>query len=125
MKTPTLETDRLILREIHPGDTDVIFNGWMDDENVSRYMWWNASNDINATKEFWGNEYATEAMRTVIKYAVEEMNITEISTAYVVKNRVSGRVLQKLGFQFIGEVSYECNGGDIVTAGRYCSYKVG
>ena len=86
MKTPTLETDRLILREIHPGDTDVIFNGWMDDENVSRYMWWNASNDINATKEFWGNEYATEAMRTVIKYAVEEMNITEISTEKYLTN---------------------------------------
>ena len=126
MKTPTLETDRLILREIYPNDTQAIFNGWMNDENVSRYMWWNASNDINDAKEFvefelgnlengkwnrwiivlksipviigtcliffnedeghwdisynlgkkfWGNGYATEAMRTAMKYAVEEMNI--------------------------------------------------
>ena len=52
MKTPTLETDRLILREIYPNDTQAIFNGWMNDENVSRYMWWNASNDINDAKEF-------------------------------------------------------------------------
>ena len=176
MKTPTLETDRLILREIYPNDTQAIFNGWMNDENVSRYMWWNASNDINDAKEFvefelgnlengkwnrwiivlksipviigtcliffnedeghwdisynlgkkfWGNGYTTEAMRTAMKYAVEEMNITEISTAYAAENRASGRVLQKLGFQFIREVSYECNGGDIVTVGRYCSYKVG
>lgn len=52
MKTPTLETDRLILREIDPDDTQAIFNGWMNDENVSRYMWWKASNDINDAKEF-------------------------------------------------------------------------
>ena len=79
----------------------------------------------NLGKKFWGNGYATEAMRTAMKYAVEEMNITEISTAYAAENRASGRVLQKLGFQFIREVSYECNGGDIVTVGRDCSYKVG
>lgn len=52
MITPKLETDRLILREIHSDDTEAIFNCWMQDENVSRYMQWKASNDINAAKEF-------------------------------------------------------------------------
>lgn len=174
MTTPKLETDRLILREIHSDDAEAIFSCWMQDENVSRYMWWKASNDISEAKEFvefelenlnndkwdrwiiilkgineiigtcliffnndekhwdisynlgkkfWGNGYVTEAMSTVIKYAVEVKKINEISTSYAIENLASGRVLQKLGFQFVKEIPYECNGGDIVTMGRYCTYK--
>lgn len=52
MTTPTLETNRLILRKIHSDDVDEIFNCWMQDETVSRYMYWKAGNDINDTKEF-------------------------------------------------------------------------
>ena len=62
-------------------------------------------------------------MSTVIKYAVEVKKINEISTSYAIENLASGRVLQKLGFQFVKEIPYECNGGDIVTMGRYCTYK--
>ena len=51
MKTPTLETDRLILREIYPNDTQAIFNGWMNDENVSRYMWWKAKYSLQGTTQ--------------------------------------------------------------------------
>lgn len=173
MITPKLATDRLILRKIHPDDTEAIFNCWMQDENVSRYMWWKASDDVNEAKEFvefelenlendkwnrwiivvkntkdiigtcllffndnghwdisynlgkkfWGNGYATEAMNAVMKYAVEVMKIKEISTVYAIENQASGCVLQKLGFQFIKEVPYECNGGDTVTTGKYCRYE--
>ena len=52
MITPKLETDRLILREIHSDDTEAIFHCWMQDENVSRYMWWKAGDDINEVKDF-------------------------------------------------------------------------
>lgn len=174
MITPKLETNRLTLREIHSDDVEAIFNCWMQDENVSKYMWWKASDDINEAKEFvefelknlkndkwnrwiillkstneiigtcliffndgegywdisynlgrkfWGNGYVTEAMSTVIKYAVEVMKINEISTSYAIENLASGRVLQKLGFQFVKEIPYECSGGDIVTTGRYCRYQ--
>ncbi len=51
-ETPVLETDRLVLRKIQPEDTEAIFNCWMQDEEVSRYMWWKASDDINEAKEF-------------------------------------------------------------------------
>ncbi len=78
----------------------------------------------NLGKNFWGNGYVTEAMRAVIKYAAEVMKIKEISTAYAVENQASGRVLQKLGFRFVKEIPYECNGGDIITTGRYCRYKM-
>ncbi len=174
MMTPKLETDRLILREIRSEDTEIIFDCWMQDENVSKYMWWKASSDkkeaeefvkfelgnlendkwnrwmvilkstkeiigtcliyfneeenhwdisYNLGKKFWCNGYATEAMSTVMEYAVEEMKIKEICTAYAVENPASGRVLQKLGFQSVKEIPYECNGGDIVTTGLYCRYE--
>lgn len=174
MITPKLETDRLMLKEIHPEDTEAIFYCWMQDEDVSRYMWWKASDDMNEAKgfvkfeienlkndrwnrwiidlkstgeivgtcllflnddeehwdisynlgkKFWGKGYVTEAMNAVMKHAVEVMKIKEISTTYAIENPASGRVLQKLGFQFIKEVPYECNGGDTVTTGRFCRYE--
>lgn len=52
MLTPKLETERLVLREIHPEDADEIFSCWMQDESVSRYMWWQASTDFRETQKF-------------------------------------------------------------------------
>jgi ribosomal-protein-alanine N-acetyltransferase len=52
MVTPKLETDRLLLREIHADDVEAIFNCWMQDEDVSKYMYWKASDDINETMKF-------------------------------------------------------------------------
>lgn len=52
MITPEIETERLILREVHKEDVDDIFNCWMQDEEVSRYMWWKASDDIAEAKAF-------------------------------------------------------------------------
>lgn len=175
MITPRLETDRLLLREIHSYDTETIFKCWMQDEEVSRYMWWKASDDINEAKEFvkfelgnlendkwnrwiivlkdtkemigtclvffnedeghwdisynlgrnfWGNGYITEAMNAVMKYAIEEMKVRKFITVYAVNNSASGHVLQKLGFQFVKEVPYECNGGEILTTGKLCRYEV-
>lgn len=49
---PDLETKRLILRKIQIEDIASIFECWMQDEDVSRYMWWKASDDINKAKEF-------------------------------------------------------------------------
>lgn len=56
MKTPRIETDRLLLREIQETDTNDIFNCWMQDEEVSRYMCWKASSDIAEAKSFVGFE---------------------------------------------------------------------
>lgn len=47
-----LETKRLLLRKIQREDVVPIFECWMQDEAVSRYMWWKASHDISDTEEF-------------------------------------------------------------------------
>ena len=51
-KTPRIETERLLLREIQETDVNEIFDCWMQDEEVSRYMCWKACNDIAQTQNF-------------------------------------------------------------------------
>lgn len=52
MVTPELQTDRLLLRPIKIDDMEYIYDCWMQDEDVSRYMCWKASTDLNQTKKF-------------------------------------------------------------------------
>ena len=52
MEKIKLETERLLLREIQATDVYEIWNCWMRDEEVSRYMWWKASDDIADAEEF-------------------------------------------------------------------------
>ncbi|MBT9776375.1 GNAT family N-acetyltransferase [Clostridium sp. MCC353] len=175
MPTPELETERLILRNVHADDVDDIFNCWMQDEDVSRYMFWKASEDLedarefvdfelgnienskwyrwiillkntwevigtcliyfneeednwdisyNLGKKFWGRGYASEAMGRVMQYAREILNIRECIAVHAIENPASGNVIQKLGFSYEKDVPYECNGGEIVTTGRYYRFTV-
>ena len=174
MKTPRLETERLLLREVQENDVNSIFECWMQDEDVSRYMWWKASSEIeeakgfveyelgqidnklwkrwiivlkeskeiigtclvffddetnhwdisyNLGKKFWKKGYVTEAMKTAMDYAVNELGMEECITTYAKENPASGRVLAKLGFVNEKEVPYECNGGEIKTVGILCRFK--
>ena len=171
---PRLETDRLLLREIQPDDVDAIFNCWMRDDRVSRYVLWKASSDIheaedfvefelgnlendrwnrwmivlkstrkligtcllffndeedhwdisyNLGTQFWDKGYMTEAMGAVMKYAVEEMRIKEIWSSYAEENPASGRVFEKLGFQFVKGILLVCSGGERITKGILAHWK--
>lgn len=126
MKTPRLETDRLLLREVQENDVEDIFDCWMKDEEVSRYMCWKASDDIsyNLGKKFLGKGYVTEAMKMVMQFAQAELGMKECLTSYAKVNSGSANVLHKLGFVDEKEIPYECNGGDIITEGIMCRYIV-
>jgi len=50
--TPVIETERLNLRPIRESDAQAIFDCWMQDQDVSRYMCWKASDDIGDAKRF-------------------------------------------------------------------------
>ena len=142
MGTPRIETDRLLLREIQETDVNDIFDCWMQDEDVSRYMCWKASLigtclvfynedddnshwDIsyNLGKKYWGNGYATEAMKAVMHFAEEELVMEECVTSYAGVNTKSANVLHKLRFVDEAEIPYECNGGEMITVGILCRYK--
>ncbi len=174
MITPRLETERLILREIRANDVKDIYEGWMRDEDVSRYMGWKASDDINETqkfvdfelgnieknnwnrwiiqlkdtgdivgtcllyyendenawdisynlsKKYWGNGYMTEAMKSVMNYGANVLKISECVAMHAVENVASERVIKKLGFVYEKDMPFECNGGTIVTTGKFYRWK--
>ena len=52
--------------------------------------------------DFWGNGYATEAGKTLCRFAGESFGINRIFASHLEKNPASGRVLKKIGFEFIG-----------------------
>jgi len=52
MKTPTLETERLILRPFTYDDARDVFECWESDPDVAKYMFWSSHNDIEKTKEW-------------------------------------------------------------------------
>lgn len=58
MKTPIIETERLILRPLTVADAEVIFDGWARDKEVARFMRWNLHNNVEETKEWLVNEEA-------------------------------------------------------------------
>lgn len=175
MRTPRIETQRLILREIREQDMHEIFECWMKDEAVSRYMLWKARDNIGDCidfveyelgqiengkwfrwiivlkqtgevvgtcliflneddepshwdisyclgKRYWGMGYATEAMEEVLRFARKNLGMTECITTYAKANQGSANVLKKLGFKDEKEISYKCNGGEIVTEGMMCRY---
>lgn len=55
MKTPILETKRLILRPFCLEDSKEAFECWESDPDVAKYMFWTSHNDLNKTN-FWVKE---------------------------------------------------------------------
>lgn len=52
MKTPVLETERLILRPLSLADADVIFTNWTSDPEVAKYTIWNVHQSVEDTKNW-------------------------------------------------------------------------
>jgi [ribosomal protein S5]-alanine N-acetyltransferase len=48
---------------------------------------------------WWGNGYATEAAKSVIRYGFEELSLNRIYAHHMVRNPASGRVLEKVGMK--------------------------
>ncbi len=49
--------------------------------------------------EWWGQGYATEAARAVVRYGFEGLGLNRIHAHHMTKNPASGRVLEKAGLQ--------------------------
>lgn len=47
-----IATDRLVLRKPRPEDAPAIFEGWAQDEEVTRYLTWRPHERIEQTREF-------------------------------------------------------------------------
>ena len=74
----------------------------------------------NLGRKYWGKGYTTEAVRKLIEFAKEELGITEIVGRYAKENPKSGKVMEKVGFKYEKDISYECNDGTVIREGIQC-----
>ena len=51
---------------------------------------------------FWGQGYATEAAREMLRYGFEELGLHRIFASHFKHNPASGRILKKLGMRYEG-----------------------
>jgi ribosomal-protein-alanine N-acetyltransferase len=58
----------------------------------------------------WGQGYATEAARAVIKFAFADLNVNALFAGHNPQNTVSGKLLEKLGFHYTHDEFYEPTG---------------
>ena len=59
MNTPTLETERLILRKFTEGDIEALFL-ILKDEEVNKFLPWYPMKDLEETKKFYEERYAAK-----------------------------------------------------------------
>ena len=59
---------------------------------------------------FWGRGYATETAMAVIDYAFNRLNAKVLFAGHHPENAASAKVLQKLGFIYIGDEFYKPTG---------------
>lgn len=59
------------------------------------------------SKSYWGMGIIPEAVREVIKYAFEEMNVDVLWCGHFKENLQSKRVIEKCGFKFYRDGQYE------------------
>ncbi len=74
----------------------------------------------NLGKKYWGKGYTTEVMEKVIDFAKRELGISQIVGRYAKENPASGNVMNKLGFKYEKDISYECNDGAVKREGIQC-----
>ncbi|TFG02819.1 MAG: N-acetyltransferase [Promethearchaeota archaeon] len=70
---------------------------------LSRINWFNRWANAFALigeKEYWGKDIATEAVKLILKYAFEELNLHKISGGAAINNIGSWTVAEKVGFTF-------------------------
>lgn len=52
MRTPILETERMILRPLKVEDAETVFANWTSDEEVAKFMRWNVHENVDVTREW-------------------------------------------------------------------------
>ena len=64
-------------------------------------------------KDYWGKGLMPEAVRTVIGYLFNVVNLDFILVGHFEWNRQSARVIEKCGFQYVRTIPYETRMGTI------------
>lgn len=91
MKTPELLTERLRLRAVCAADVQPVFACWMQDEEVSRYMCWSASDDPHEAENFVRFELDNVSSDSWKRWMIELRQTGElIGTCLIFRNEEAG-----------------------------------
>lgn len=97
------ETYAIVKDDIPIGCVGLLFhpdtNHWWGD-GASELGYW-------IGEEYWGNGYAAEASKALIRHAFDDLDVSVIYATYKVGNNQSKRVLEKLGFKYYSEMTNE------------------
>jgi len=63
-------------------------------------------------KPHWGQSYATEAARAIIRYGFETLGLNRIYATHFIENPASGRVMQKAGMTYEGTLRQDVLKGE-------------
>jgi len=59
----------------------------------------------NIMKKYWNSGFTTEAGQAIVEFAHKQLGISALLGRHAIPNLASGKVLQKLGFVFLGKGS--------------------
>lgn len=119
------ETSKMLPWDVHENKdvTNIVISGWIKEyEDPYSYSWLVELKDnnepigsINGVKvnvreevceigycygpKYWGNGYATEALRAVIEYLINEVGFRLVEAKHISDNPASGRVMEKAGMK--------------------------
>ena len=75
-------------------------------------------------KEYWGQNFATEATKLIVEYGFNELNLHKIYARVFLPNKASHRVLEKAGFNLEATIKEEAYvDGVYLDVKRYCIFK--
>ena len=88
------------------------------------FMWWNQENrsaevGYSLSRVQWNRGLMTEALREVIRFGFEEMDLHRIEAQHEVSNPASGRVMEKVGMRKEGVLR-----GRLYNKGRFVDVAV-
>ena len=71
---------------------------------LHRIDWYSRYGEIGywLWKEYWNKGYATEAVKLMLKFAFEYLNLNKVWARVMELNKASQRVLEKNGFKLVG-----------------------
>lgn len=72
--------------------------------NQFRRHWFTAGIGYDLAQAYWKRGYMTEALRAIVRYGFDTLNVNRIEALVMLENDASVRVLEKVGFQREGLV---------------------
>lgn len=79
-----------------------LHNSWANEDPKYRSL---RSREIGyvLSKKYWGQGLMPEAVRRLIRYCFEELELEAVTCAHFVSNKQSQRVIEKSGFRYISD----------------------